>query len=62
VVNSVGAGDSMVAGFVAGWQRTGDYEAAFRLGAACGSATAFALGLASRGEIETLLAAMNGEE
>ena len=42
VVNSVGAGDSMVAGFVAGYQQSGgDYEAALRLGTACGSATAF---------------------
>ena len=55
VVNSVGAGDSMLAGFLAGWLRTGDYGAALRLGVACGSATAFSLGLAGRRQIEALL-------
>ena len=55
VVNSVGAGDSMVAGFVAGWQSTGDYLHALRLGTACGSATAFSLGLATREKIDELL-------
>ena len=59
VVNSVGAGDSMVAGFVAGYQQSGgDYEAALRLGTACGSATAFSLGLAAKADIDRLLAAM----
>ena len=59
VVNSVGAGDSMVAGFVAGYQQSGgDYEAALRLGTACGSATAFSLGLATRADIDALLATM----
>ena len=55
VVNSVGAGDSMVAGFVAGWQSTGDFLHALRLGTACGSATAFSLGLATRQKIDELL-------
>lgn len=55
VVNSVGAGDSMVAGFVAGWMQTRDYAYALRLGTACGSATAFSLGLATKEKIETLL-------
>ena len=55
VVNSVGAGDSMVAGFVAGYQEQNDYGYALRLGTACGSATAFSLGLAKREEIETLM-------
>ena len=56
VVNSVGAGDSMVAGFVAGYQQSGgNYDTALRLGTACGSATAFSLGLATRQEIEKLL-------
>ena len=55
VVNSVGAGDSMVAGFVAGWMQTGSYDMALRLGTACGSATAFSLGLATREKIEELL-------
>lgn len=59
VINSVGAGDSMVAGFVAGYQQSGgDYEAALRLGTACGSATAFSLGLATREDIEALLKTM----
>ena len=56
VINSVGAGDSMVAGFVAGWLDSGDYRYALRLGTACGSATAFSLGLATREKIEELLA------
>ena len=55
VVNSVGAGDSLVAGFVAGWMQTGSYDMALRLGTACGSATAFSLGLATREKIEELL-------
>ena len=55
VVNSVGAGDSMVAGFVAGYLRTGDYRYALRLGTACGSATAFSVGLAAKVEIDRLL-------
>ena len=55
VVNSVGAGDSVVAGFVAGWMQTGSYDMALRLGTACGSATAFSLGLATREKIEELL-------
>ena len=55
VVNSVGAGDSMVAGFVAGYLRTGDYSYALRLGTACGSATAFSVGLATKAEIDRLL-------
>ena len=54
VVNSVGAGDSMVAGFVAGYLQSGSYEQALRLGTACGSATAFSLGLAKREEIKNL--------
>lgn len=55
VKNSVGAGDSMVAGFVAGWLEKGDYAWALRLGSACGSSTAFSDTLATRTEIESLL-------
>lgn len=55
VVNSVGAGDSMVAGFLAGYLTSGSYEQALRLGTAAGSATAFTSWLASREEIEALL-------
>lgn len=55
VRHSVGAGDSMVAGFLAGWLSTRDYAAAHRMGAAAGSATAFSDGLASADEIRALL-------
>ena len=55
VINSVGAGDSMLAGFLAGYLQSGSYAEALRLGTACGSATAFSLGLASRHEIDRLL-------
>lgn len=48
VINSVGAGDSMVAGFVAGYLRNHSYEEALRFGAAAGSATAFSEGLTSK--------------
>ena len=58
VVNSVGAGDSMVAGFVAGYQQTGDYGFALKLGTATGSATAFSLGLAAKGDVDALLATL----
>ena len=54
VVNSVGAGDSMVAGFLAGYLETGNYERAFRMGVAAGSASAFSEGLATREETEAL--------
>ena len=55
VRNSVGAGDSMVAGFVAGWLTRSDYAYAHRLGAAAGSATAFSDGLARQADILALL-------
>ena len=55
VRNSVGAGDSMVAGFLAGWLKTGDYAAAHRMGAAAGSATAFSDGLATEAEVLALM-------
>ena len=51
-VNSVGAGDSMVAGFLAGYINTQDYQYAMHLGTAAGSATACSPGLATREEIE----------
>ena len=53
VRNSVGAGDSMLAGFVSGLEKGFDY--ALRLGTACGGATAFSDGLASREQIDELL-------
>lgn len=58
VRNSVGAGDSMVAGFLAGWLENHDYEHALKMGAATGSATAFSDGLASKDEVMNLLALM----
>lgn len=54
VKNSVGAGDSMVAGFIAG-SLGGDYEYALKLGTAAGGATAFSDGLAVREKINELL-------
>lgn len=56
VRNSVGCGDSMVAGFIAGWLQRGDYVHALRLGAACGNATAFSDMLATKEEIDKALA------
>ena len=58
VRHTVGAGDSMVAGFLAGWLESHDYDAAHRMGAAAGAATAFSDGLASGPEIRSLLAAV----
>ena len=55
VRNSVGAGDSMVAGFLVGWLQTGSYAQALRMGTATGSATAFSDGLATREAVEALL-------
>ncbi len=54
VKNSVGAGDSMVAGFVAGWCAQKDYDHAFRMGVASGSASAFSEQLATRQEIKAV--------
>lgn len=55
VKNSVGAGDSMIAGFVGTLVQTGDPLAAFRIGVAAGSATAFTDDLATRDQIDQLL-------
>ena len=58
LVNSVGAGDSMVAGFLAGWiEEQGSYDSAFRMGLCAGSASAFSEQLAKRHEVEALMAA-----
>ncbi len=59
VVNSVGAGDSMVAGFLAGYLENHNYEKAFYTGLCCGSASAFSEELATRNEVDTLLKQMN---
>lgn len=53
VVNSVGAGDSMVAGFIAGCEK-GNYDYALKLGTAAGGATAFSMGLAEKKLIDEL--------
>ncbi len=55
VVNSVGAGDSSVAGFLAGLIEAGSYEVAFRMALASGSASAFSDHLATRPEVEALM-------
>lgn len=55
VINPVGCGDSMVAGFVAGYTKSNDYHYALKLGSACGNATAFCSGLADRGTIDKML-------
>ena len=61
-VNSVGAGDSMVAGFLAAVESGKDYGYALRLGSAAGSATAFSEGLASAGKIKSILESEYGSE
>lgn len=55
VVNAVGAGDSMVAGFLAGWIEKKEYLYAFELAVAAGSASAFSEFFATREETEKLL-------
>ncbi len=55
VRNSVGAGDSMVAGFIAGYLENGTYEKAFEMGVCAGSASAFSEELATKEEVEALL-------
>ena len=55
LVNSVGAGDSMLSGFMAKFMETGDYAASLKQGAATGSATAFSVGIAEKSFIEKLL-------
>lgn len=60
VVNSVGAGDSMVAGFVAGYLSTREYIKAFETGICTGSASAFSEELATREQVEELLKQSKG--
>ncbi|MGZ9818221.1 1-phosphofructokinase [Peribacillus simplex] len=55
VINSVGAGDSMVAGFIGTYEKTGDILSAFRFSLAAGSATAFSSDLGTLDKIEELL-------
>lgn len=58
LVNAVGAGDSMVAGFMAGWMESGNYAHAFHMGLAAGSASAFSDFLATREEVQNVLRQM----
>ncbi|HHZ06486.1 MAG TPA: 1-phosphofructokinase [Clostridiales bacterium] len=55
VINSVGAGDSMVAGFIAGYLENGSYQYALRKGTAAGSATAFSQGVATKEKVDQLI-------
>ncbi|WP_191014014.1 1-phosphofructokinase [Treponema zioleckii] len=55
LVNSVGAGDSMVAGFIAGYQKSGDYKEAFKMGLCTGSASACSEHLADKEQVQKLL-------
>lgn len=55
LVNSVGCGDSMVAGFIAGYMQNGDYEYALKLSVATSAATAFSEKLGKKKEIVKIL-------
>ena len=55
LVNSVGAGDSMVAGFITGFEKTGDLQEALYWGISSGSASAYSENLATLAEVEALL-------
>lgn len=57
--NSVGAGDSMVAGFISGYLKNNDINEAFKMGIATGSASAFSEELATKDEVINLLEQMN---
>lgn len=62
LVNAVGAGDSMVAGFLAGYLQKQEYAHAFRMGIAAGSASAFSENLATREEIEAVYRVVKAEK
>ncbi|MDF2700314.1 MAG: 1-phosphofructokinase [Haloplasmataceae bacterium] len=62
VVNTVGAGDSMVAGFVAEYLKSQSFTEALKFGSACGSATAFSLGLGEEDFIKTLYNSIDVKE
>lgn len=62
LVNGVGAGDSMVAGFMAGWLDRQDYRHAFYMGIAAGSASAFSENLATADEIEAVYSQVERQE
>ena len=61
LVNGVGAGDSMVAGFLTGWMKRQDYREAFHMGIATGSASAFSEYLAGREQVEDVYRQVNSE-
>lgn len=58
LINGVGAGDSMVAGFIAGFLDKNDFEYAFKLGLSAGSASAFSEHLATRDEVARIFEGM----
>lgn len=60
LVNAVGAGDSMVAGFLAGWMETTDYFHAFKMAIASGSASAFSDSFATKEEIQSIYKRISG--
>lgn len=62
VVSTVGAGDSMVAGFITGYLKTHDFERALMLALSAGSATAFSKGLATKEKAMTILKKMYGRD
>ena len=55
LVNAVGSGDSMIAGFLAGWETSHDYGQAFRMAVAAGSASAYSEELTTKEEVTSLL-------
>ena len=59
--NSVGAGDSMLAGFLAGYIERDDYEYALKLGICAGSASAFSENLATEEEIKAVYRQVTGK-
>lgn len=61
-VNSVGAGDSMIAGFVGTYTKTKDAKESFRVGMACGGATAFTTDIAVKSQIDVVLPEIKVEE
>lgn len=62
LLNSVGSGDSMVAGFIAGYLKDNSYSEALKLGSACGGATAFSEDLAKADLIKEVYQQLNVEE
>ena len=59
LINAVGAGDSMIAGFLAGWEMSSDYKQAFQMAVAAGSASAYSEELATKAEVMELLKYFN---